>query len=283
MRSEYGLTTGWRRMRSSCIAERRCLTVPQMSSREEWQAFVGRLAADRQLEGIQGLGFSKWIPREELAQHIEQVRAEGFPEYTIRPEGERDVYSSIIYLEPFEGRNLRAFGYDMYSEPVRRAAMERARDENTAALSGKVTLVQETNKDVQAGTLMYVPVYKKGMPIDSVEERQAAFEGWVYSPYRMNDLLSNVLGELGIARGQGRCTWGCTTGDGMDPDALLYDSQAWRRARRYPSEQFVLTEPLDFGGQRWTVHCGQSWRPGGDDGLWQGVDRFGGDGRRSAC
>ncbi len=41
------------------------------------------------------------------------------------------------------GRNLRAFGFDMYSEPVRRAAMEAARDTGAAALSGKVVLVQE--------------------------------------------------------------------------------------------------------------------------------------------
>jgi CHASE1-domain containing sensor protein len=32
--------------------------------------------------------------------------------------------------------------------------MERARDQDAATLSGKVTLVQETGKDVQTGTLM---------------------------------------------------------------------------------------------------------------------------------
>jgi hypothetical protein len=35
---------------------------------------------------------------------------------------------SIIYLKPFSGRNLRAFGYDMYSEATRNAAMAQARD-----------------------------------------------------------------------------------------------------------------------------------------------------------
>ena len=82
------------------------------------------------------------------------MRAAGFPDYRIYPEGVRDLYSSIVYLEPFSGRNLRAFGYDMYSEPVRRAAMERARDTGEAAISAMVTLVQETDINVQPGFLV---------------------------------------------------------------------------------------------------------------------------------
>jgi CHASE1-domain containing sensor protein len=56
---------------------------------------------------------------------------------------------------------------------------ERARDTDAAALSGKVVLVQETDKEVQAGTLMYVPLYRKGMPIETIEQRRAAIYGWV--------------------------------------------------------------------------------------------------------
>ncbi|MGZ5012659.1 MAG: CHASE domain-containing sensor histidine kinase [Methylobacter sp.] len=162
-------------------------------TRDEWRRYVQRLGSDEHFNGIQGMGFSVWIPAGQLAVHQAQVRAEGFPEYTVRPEGKRDAYTSIIFLEPFNERNLRAFGYDMYSEPVRRAAMEQARDENKASLSGKVTLVQETTKDMQAGTLMYVPVYQKNRPVDTVEQRRAALLGWVYSPFRMGNLLDNLV------------------------------------------------------------------------------------------
>lgn len=161
-------------------------------TRKEWHIFVRRLRSDEHFSGIQGLGFSLWIPPAQLAAHHAQIRAEGFPDYQLRPEGQRDAYSSIIYLEPFSGRNLRAFGYDMYSEPVRRAAMQQARDTNKASLSGKVMLVQETDTERQAGTLMYVPVYRKNQPADTVEQRRNALLGWVYSPFRMNDLLNNL-------------------------------------------------------------------------------------------
>lgn len=48
----------------------------------------------------------------------------------------------------------------MFSESVRRKAMIRARDTGFPALSGKVTLKQETDTDIQNGFLLYVPVYK---------------------------------------------------------------------------------------------------------------------------
>ena len=162
-------------------------------TREEWRHFTQQLKVEKRFPGIQGVGFALLIPQDELSRHTQEIRKEGFPDYQVRPAGERDVYSSILYLEPFSGRNLRAFGYDMFSEPVRRLAMERARDMDAAALSGKVFLVQETDREVQAGTLMYVPVYRKGMPRETVEQRRAALVGWVYSPYRMTDLLQGIL------------------------------------------------------------------------------------------
>jgi hypothetical protein len=49
---------------------------------------------------------------------------------------------------------------------------------------------------------MYVPVYHRGMPVDTVAQRRAAIRGWVYSPYRMNDLLQGILGGPGLKRAQ---------------------------------------------------------------------------------
>ena len=162
-------------------------------NRNEWRAYAEYRKVQTLFPGIQGMGFARVIKPAELAPHIRGVRAEGFPGYTVHPEGKRDVYTPIIFLEPFDARNQRAFGFDMFSEPVRRAAMERARDTGKISISGKVTLVQETGNDVQAGFLMYIPVYAKGMPLTSVEGRRDALMGYVYGPFRMNDLLQGVF------------------------------------------------------------------------------------------
>ena len=162
-------------------------------TRDEWRTFVETLEIGDTFPGIQGVGFSKVIKPDELDEHIQQVRAEGFPDYTVYPEGERDVYTSIIYLEPFDARNQRAFGYDMFSNPMRRAAMEKARDTNTPVISGMVTLVQETEEDVQTGFLMYFPIYDYNMPLETVDDRRAALLGYSYSPFRIKDLINGIF------------------------------------------------------------------------------------------
>ncbi|MEI7891686.1 MAG: CHASE domain-containing protein [Myxococcales bacterium] len=230
-------------------------------TREKWRIFTQHQQVDKQLPGIQGIGYAHLIPRSDLTQHIQQIRSEGFPEYTVRPEGEREVYSSIVYLEPFVGRNLRAFGYDMFSEPVRRVAMERARDTDSAALSDKVILVQETDEEIQAGTLMYVPVYRNGLRPDSVEQRRAAIRGWVYSPYRMNDLIRGILGDRNLDQ-EKQLHLTVFDGEHLLTSSLLYschpaaNEESWSRSRKLV--RFTRQIPVDFNGHLWTLRFTQT-------------------------
>jgi len=164
--------------------------------REEFKHYISSLRLADHYPGIQGVGYSIIIPSTLINKHIETIRSEGFPAYSIYPEGERDTFSSIIYLEPFSERNLRAFGYDMFSEPMRHKAMQKAIDNDTMSLSGKVRLVQESGINDQSGFLMYLPIYENGKPHTLLTDRQENIIGWVYAVFRMNDFISGVHGEL---------------------------------------------------------------------------------------
>jgi diguanylate cyclase (GGDEF)-like protein/PAS domain S-box-containing protein len=214
-------------------------------SRGEWKRYVATLKLEENFPGIQGVGFSLRVPPADKEAHIAGLRAQGFPDYTIRPEGARDEYHTIVYLEPFSGRNLRAFGFDMASEATRRQAMERARGTGRAALSGKVTLVQETEGEVQAGVLMYLPHYRQGVPLTTQEERRQALIGYVYSPFRMGDLMGTLL----RANAQ---DLRLEVFDGLAPTAenLLYDS-----AGKNPpaNTQFTKTAKTVINGRDWLL------------------------------
>ncbi len=225
-------------------------------TRHEWRTFVERSRIHLNLPGIQGIGFVRLIPPAGLRDHEREVRAEGFPDYRVWPEGERSVYSAIVYLEPFTGRNLRAFGYDMFADPLRREAMTRARDLDVAALSGKVLLVQETDADIQAGTLMYVPVYRPGMPATTAEERQAALVGWVYSPYRMDDLMAGILDDWDLHETH-RVRLAIFDGEGVAPEGLLYDCREDEPMTEIPAAGQVRV-PVDFNGKAWTLRVSRA-------------------------
>jgi signal transduction histidine kinase/CHASE1-domain containing sensor protein/CheY-like chemotaxis protein len=163
--------------------------------RKEFKTYIAYLDLANHYPGIQGVGYSLIVPAAQKNNYLASIRAEGFPDFSIRPDGAREIYTSISYIEPFSALNLRAFGYDMYAEEVRHAAMQSALETGVATLSGKVTLVQEADIKVQAGFLMYLPIYKNGRPHHTVELRKANAIGWVYAPFRMNDFMAGTLGE----------------------------------------------------------------------------------------
>ncbi|MDZ4261591.1 MAG: CHASE domain-containing protein, partial [Pseudomonadota bacterium] len=189
----------------------------QQVDRSMWQRYIKTLELDKNYPGIQGIGYAQWVLPEDRASVEQSVRDEGFPEFTIKPPGERDHYTSIIYLEPFDTRNRRAFGYDMYSEPTRRAAMDLARDSGEASISGNVKLLQETATDIQAGFLMYLPLYSE--PVTQQEERRKALRGFVYSPFRAGDLMQGILGL-----GSPELNFEIYDGHEKNSQTLLYDS-----------------------------------------------------------
>lgn len=227
------------------------LAVSDTVTRDDWKVFVEKSRLDVNLPGIEGTGYSVIVHPEKLQEHIEKVRQEGYPEYTITPEGKREIYTSILYLEPFSGRNLRAFGFDMFTEKVRRRAMEIARDNDVAMLTGKVNLVQETGVDLQAGTLMYAPVYDPSMPSGAVAERRAAIRGWVYSPYRMRDLMRGILG--GWEHEHQEWVRLQIYDDSLTVNSLLYDSHPEDEEERSFLKSRSITSPVIFNGKEWIL------------------------------
>jgi signal transduction histidine kinase len=211
-------------------------------TRAEWHRYVELMELDASLPGIQGTGFAQLISAQDKVAHEAAIRAEGFPLYKVYPDGVRERYGVIIYLEPFAGRNLRAFGYDMYSEPVRHEAMDRARDTGEPALSGKVRLVQETNVDVQPGFLIYVPVYANGMPTTTIEQRRAAIRGFAFSPFRSVDLIESLYHD-----------------PRRDVEVEIYDGPRTSENLLYQSHhapreaQHVVEQTLAIAGRPWTV------------------------------
>ncbi len=216
-------------------------------SRAEFRAFVTDLHLDERYPGIQGIGFSQVIKPDKLKTHIKSIRAQGFPEYTVRPPGERDLYSSIVYLEPFDWRNQRAFGFDMWSEQMRRQAMTRARDSGKPALSGKVTLTQETEQGVQAGTLLYVPIYRNSAEPWASSGRELI--GWAFSPLRMKQLMTSIL-ERDHPKLSRLMVVEVYDGQAADASALLFTNG--NRADADPSG-FSATRTIVVSGQPWTV------------------------------
>lgn len=221
---------------------------------EEWHEYFLRIRIEKYLPGIQGLGFSLLLQPDEVEENekrFREVYKDYKPDYKIYPEGKRDIYTSIIYLEPHNERNKMAMGYDMFSESVRRKAMEVARDSNMAMLTGKVELVQEIDKDKQPGVLMYIPFYKKGMPTETVGQRRVAIRGWVYSPYRMRDLMQGIMSTM-AHYGEEPLRLQIYDDTIVSATSLLFDSQEVDSVK-IEDPNLGASMETDFRGKKWTL------------------------------
>jgi diguanylate cyclase (GGDEF)-like protein/PAS domain S-box-containing protein len=215
-------------------------------TREEFHDYVVALRLEESYPGIQGVAVALVIPKAQKDAHVDAMREQGFSDYDIHPAGERDFYTSITRIEPFTAMNRRAFGYDMYTNPVRREAMAKARDTGSAAMSGKVTLMQEGNADIQAGFLIYLPVYSTSMPPTTVVERRKHFIGWVYAPFRMDDFMHDLRGERGED-----LRIRIYDGNETPTQAQLYDSRRGKSNDQTPLLSSV--RHMEVVGHPWTV------------------------------
>ena len=216
-------------------------------TRSEFHAYLAVQQVERHFPGIHGIGYLPLLPGSERARHEAQVRAQGYPDYAIRPPGQRAWHAPITYLEPLSDSNLLAFGYDLWSEAVRRAALERARDTGQAAMTGKIRLVQDAGSGDAYGFLVVLPVYEHGLPHASVEQRRAALRAWVFAPFRMGDLMAGVGGEASR-----QLDLEIYDGAQVTEAALMYDSLPGSQPAG-ASAALASQQSISIAGHAWTL------------------------------
>ena len=138
--------------------------------------------------------FKQFVDTLELSSHYPGKFGIGYAARQTSPEGAAADAYPITYFESRERLNQRTLGYDMFSDQARREAMEKARDTGLPAASSRLTLIEETAENVP-GFLICAPVYRKGQKTTNETERRDALIGFVYSPFRAEDLLKDIVGN----------------------------------------------------------------------------------------
>jgi len=215
--------------------------------RGEFAAYVRQLQLRERFPGILGIGYSARVPASDLPQ-VEALHRRAVPGFRVWPTEPRDEYHTVLYLEPLDVRNAAALGYDMHTDPIRREAMDRARDSGQPAASGKVTLVQEIDEQKQAGFLIYLPIYRGADTPPDVASRRDRLAGFVYAPLRADDLLRGV-------RGTGVRLVGYELFDGTlaEPAHLLRSTGG---VAAEPT--FRASRKLEVGGRSWLLRFGST-------------------------
>jgi PAS domain S-box-containing protein len=209
-------------------------------SRDEFRHYVESCDLPGEFPGALGFGFIRRVPRTGLQEYLTGLQRDPIPEFTLKTQGDAEDLFIIEQIEPL-ARNLPALGFDIGSEPIRRAAAESAMRTGAATLSGAIPLLQDRHS--RTGFLFLFPRYRNGAPLTTEAERVAACEGWVYAPIVLDDILENVA-----AAHQDLIDLELYDGAIATPDTLLYDTLPTvtraRLAGRYMQTVLVGQRPL---------------------------------------
>ncbi|MDQ3288545.1 MAG: CHASE domain-containing protein [Pseudomonadota bacterium] len=159
----------------------------------QWAGYVEGMDIRNRFSAMLGLGFAGYVRQARLGDLQVEWREAGWGLLKVRPVGPRRHYGPILYLEPRTPDNVDAIGFDMFSEPTRRKAMQRALETGRPALSGPVHLIQDL-PEKRTGMLLYLPVYRGGARPQTAAGRREGMLGWIYVPFRVDEFVRNALG-----------------------------------------------------------------------------------------
>lgn len=161
----------------------------------EWHAYVAAFDVERAFPGTLGLGFATWLHSREEAEAFELRQRTQRPAYRIWPAPVRWPAAAVTYLAPQNAANDRPLGYNMTFETGRRQALDAAIASGGIGSTGTLLLVHDFERRGQRGFLMFMPLYRHGVPTATAAQRRAALRGFIYSPFRIADMVGDMIGR----------------------------------------------------------------------------------------
>ena len=193
-----------------------------LTARDAVRDYVETLQIDANFSGIRDFGVIQWVPGARKPTH---------------PAGGRDPHAPVIQSVPGLGTPRESPGQDAWPDPVRRRAMEQARDSGLPALSDKL--------GAAPGFVMVLPVYARGSALESIDQRRANLRGWVYASFGMDEFMASLYGKQapGIS---------LSLFDGVSPSeaSLLFraGNGAGSRGSALSAREYMV-----LGGHTWTL------------------------------
>ena len=148
---------------------------------------------------LKGLSWNPLVPSRDRQQFEKSTRASGWPGFEITERDhsgaiiratERPEYIPVLFIETLQ-ENTPAIGFDVNSESIRRVALEQARDSAKPVVTSRIKLVQDKGR--QYGVLIFMPVYDKEMPIETLKQRRQSLQGFMVAVLQIKHVLLDIL------------------------------------------------------------------------------------------
>ena len=249
-------------------------------TRPEFNRYFKSLELAKLYPGMVTLNFARYVPAEERVAFEAEMRGDtsmdpaGYPALRIFPPGEDTHYLPLEFNEPLElpfvprllGGDVRRLG----DKPADSAqALDNARDLNRLATSG---LLFRLPLEPPVGLyIVRLPVYRPGMPLETVEQRRAAYRGSLGHGFVLDVMMRAALpeGVLQKLRIEIHDAGWSSALVGTPPTAAnkLFDSDTLPAPPGAPPAQpraearFQQSAQVDMGGRKWLLRFSDHTSP----------------------
>ena len=216
-------------------------------SKKEFKNYFIKTNLLQRYPGLQGLGLALKVTPNEVKDQI-LINKKNFSNFKIWPKGSREFYFPIVYLEPEDPSNLKAIGFDMFSEPVREEAMKRAWETGQPSISSKIILVQEDENEQALGFNYYLPYYKdqEDQTIDPIQ-KESSLIGFIYSPFKYNHLFTSIFADMNLS-----LNIEIYEGDRAAKDSLIFELQD-PQSTYTNNQEYQIIKRIIVGGRNFTL------------------------------
>ena len=227
-------------------------------TRKQFKHYVDGLGLAQYFPAVETINFAQSFSEAErpaveaLMRQPDMLPPNGQP-FAIKPPGQRDEYAVLTFIEP-EVPGAKVIGLDLFANPLVQDTLHALRDNGVLITSGMPVAAMSGPK--RTGLAMRLPIYRQGMPADTVAQRRAAYRGSVGVAFSVDQLMQGVLDSMpvahvrmtlvdnavGVDKQRGRVLFDTGASEASQPGSWLL-----------PTRRYSATLPIDFNGRPWSA------------------------------
>jgi signal transduction histidine kinase len=223
----------------------------QRQDLQAWQRFSSEIDMTESLFGLSAFAFAPAVMRHDKSRFIFATRKQvDRNNFNIFPNSDSPLTTPVIFISPDSPEHRASVGFDLLSDSARRQAIEASISHRDVAITAPLVLNSD-RADPTPGFLLVQAIYRPGMPLSSLSERERAFIGVAVTSYHLDEFLSSL-------KHGSRSTYNLDifdenlSGDQGDIQApkLFYQSAPGRSNEALP---VAFHHEIDFGGRNWIL------------------------------
>lgn len=200
-----------------------------------------------------------WVPKISDAERNNYVAGmrKDFPSFNIYERNvnykalvspNRKEYLPISYIAPLL-ENERLLGYDLLTEAGAQSAIGESRDLGIMTASSRVVIPSRYSQG--HSVLAFVPLYRSGVELDTLEKRYSNFIGFIVGAYSVGDFIKNAL------EGKRLFPIDIEVSDLSAPanENFLYYFNYRSGEKTLPIYSFEFNYKINFANRTWLLHC----------------------------